>query len=210
MVEVTPPSCSSYSSVHYFQSRMSSEFDSAYVIPLTIKTYKHPWGIAKETRANVSRIALQRSLQCMWCTSTTCLHLLLIMTDRVLCVQRNFEQILWRKDRDEDVFLVAWFCKMQGMGIAFVCFRRLKFRNRSEAKNLMMIHVGYKVDKCIEQRVDGGKESIGNCFEWKNTLWSNRYSESWASFLLERVCWKMHHSHRSKYRPKRRFQCSMR
>ena len=87
------------------------------------------------------------------------------MTDRVLCVQRNFEQILWRKDRDEDVFLVAWFCKMQGMGIAFVCFRRLKFRNRSESKNLMMIHVGYKVDKCIEQRVDGGKESSGNCFE---------------------------------------------
>ena len=46
----------------------------------------------------------------------------------------------------------------------FVCFHHLKSRNRREDKNLMIL-VGYKVDKCIEQKVDGGKESIGNGFE---------------------------------------------
>lgn len=50
------------------------------------------------------------------------------------------------------------------MDIVLVCFRHSKSRNRREGKNLMIL-VGYRVDKCIEQKVDGGKESIGNCFE---------------------------------------------
>ena len=50
------------------------------------------------------------------------------------------------------------------MDIVLVCFHHLKSRNRREGKNLMIL-VGYRVGKCIELKVDGGKESIGNCFE---------------------------------------------
>lgn len=50
------------------------------------------------------------------------------------------------------------------MDIVFAYFRHLKSRNRREGTNLMIL-VGYRVDKCIELKVDGGKESIGNCFE---------------------------------------------
>lgn len=50
------------------------------------------------------------------------------------------------------------------MDIVFVCFHHSKSRNRREGKNLMIL-VGYRVDKCIELKVDGGKASIGNCFE---------------------------------------------